>query len=117
MPYQKIRRIRNLRPDMILLAGGTDGGDSSHVMEIAELIKASEPKPRLGIGYELPIVYAGNKALRPQIVIPMHTGLFLPHVGDELDDYVREHNFLKVHSTVVLPKLGGCLVYTPCGAP
>lgn len=56
------------------------------------------------------------KALEPQIVIPMHTGLFLPHVGDELDDYVREHSFLKVHSTVVLPKLGGCFVYTPCGA-
>jgi hypothetical protein len=36
-------------------------------MEIAELIKASEPKPRLGVGYELPIVYAGNKTLRPQI--------------------------------------------------
>ena len=67
MPYQKIQRIRNLRPDMILLAGGTDGGASGHVMEIAELIKASEPKPRLGIGYELPIVYAGNKALRTQI--------------------------------------------------
>jgi len=66
-PYQKIQRIRSLRPDMILLAGGTDGGASSHVMELAELIKASEPKPRLGVGYELPIVYAGNKVLRPQI--------------------------------------------------
>ncbi|UCH58174.1 MAG: glutamate mutase L [Candidatus Bathyarchaeota archaeon] len=65
--YQKIQRIRSLRPDMILLAGGTDGGASSHVMEIAELIRASEPKPRLGVGYDLPIVYAGNKALRPQI--------------------------------------------------
>jgi uncharacterized protein (TIGR01319 family) len=66
-PYQKIKRIRSLRPDMILLAGGTDGGASSHVMEIAELIKASEPKPRLGVGYQLPIIYAGNKSLRPQI--------------------------------------------------
>ncbi len=66
-PYQKIRRIRSLRPDMILMAGGTDGGASSHVMEIAELIKAAEPKPRLGVAYKLPIVYAGNKVLRPQI--------------------------------------------------
>jgi len=66
-PYQKIRRIRSLRPDMILMAGGTDGGASSHVMEIAELIKAAEPKPRLGVAYKLPIVYAGNKFLRPQI--------------------------------------------------
>jgi len=65
--YQKIQRIRSLRPDMILMAGGTDGGASQHVMEIAELIKAAEPKPRLGVAYKLPIVYAGNKALRPQI--------------------------------------------------
>lgn len=66
-PHQKIQRIRSLRPDMILLAGGTDGGETGHVMEIAELINAAEPKPRLGVDYELPVVYAGNKALRPQI--------------------------------------------------
>lgn len=65
--YQKIQRIRSLRPDMILLAGGTDGGASAHVIEIVELINAAEPKPRLGIAYELPIVYAGNKVLRPQV--------------------------------------------------
>ena len=65
--YQKIHRIRSLRPDMILLAGGTDGGASAHVIEMVELIKAAEPKPRLGVGYKLPFVYAGNKVLRPQI--------------------------------------------------
>jgi uncharacterized protein (TIGR01319 family) len=62
-PYQKIQRIRNLRPDMILLAGGTDGGATAHVVEVAELIKAAEPRPRLGVGYRLPLVYAGNKNL------------------------------------------------------
>ena len=65
--YQKIQRIRSLRPDMILLAGGTDGGATAHVIEIVELIKAAEPKPRLGVGYDLPIVYAGNKILKPQV--------------------------------------------------
>lgn len=75
--YQKISRIRSLRPDMILMAGGTDGGASSHVMEIAELIKAAEPKPRLGVAYQLPIVFAGNKALRPQIEDLMLEGFAL----------------------------------------
>ena len=65
--YQKIQRIRSLRPDMILLAGGTDGGATAHVIEIVELIRAAEPKPRLGAAYDLPIVYAGNKLLRPQV--------------------------------------------------
>jgi len=81
-PYQKIRRIRSLRPDMILMAGGTDGGASSHVMEIAELIKAAEPKPRLGVAYKLPIVYAGNKVLRPQIQELLKTGFALQIVDN-----------------------------------
>jgi uncharacterized protein (TIGR01319 family) len=65
-PYQKIRRIRSLRPDMILVAGGTDGGDTTHVIQLIELIKAADPKPRLGVSYKLPLVYAGNKDVRPQ---------------------------------------------------
>lgn len=63
-PYEKIQRIRHLRPDMILLSGGIDGGTITHVVEIAELIAAAEPKPRLGIGFKLPIIYAGNKDAR-----------------------------------------------------
>ncbi len=66
-PYQKIQRIRSLRPDMILLAGGTDGGATEHVIELVELIKAAEPRPRLGVAYKLPLVYAGNKNLRSQV--------------------------------------------------
>ncbi len=62
--HQKIERIRSLRPDMILVAGGTDGGTITHVVEITELIKSAEPKPRLGAGFQLPIVYAGNKEAR-----------------------------------------------------
>jgi uncharacterized protein (TIGR01319 family) len=60
LPHQKIERIRNLRPDMILLSGGIDGGTVSHVVELAELIKAADPRPRFGVGYQLPVVYAGN---------------------------------------------------------
>ncbi|MEM3615212.1 MAG: glutamate mutase L [Candidatus Methanomethylicia archaeon] len=66
-PHKKIERMRFLRPDMILLAGGTDGGTIKHVVEIAELIKTAEPKPRFGLGYKLPIVYAGNKDARDNI--------------------------------------------------
>ncbi len=60
LPHEEIERIRHLRPDMILLAGGIDGGTTEHVAKLAELIAAADPKPRLGISYKLPIVYAGN---------------------------------------------------------
>ncbi|MBT9133963.1 MAG: hypothetical protein DDT39_00240 [Firmicutes bacterium] len=67
LPYQKIQRIRQLRPDMILMSGGIDGGTVTHVVELAELIAAAEPRPRLGIGFNLPIIYAGNKEARKHI--------------------------------------------------
>lgn len=68
LPHQKIERIRNLRPDMILLSGGVDGGTISHVVELAELIKAADPRPRFGVGYQLPVIYAGNKDAREIIL-------------------------------------------------
>jgi uncharacterized protein (TIGR01319 family) len=64
LPYQKIKRIRQLRPDMILLSGGIDGGTTAHVAELAELLSAADPKARLGAGYLLPVIYAGNKDAR-----------------------------------------------------
>jgi uncharacterized protein (TIGR01319 family) len=62
--YEKIERIRQLRPDMILMAGGVDGGTTKHVVEMAELVGAADPKPRLGSDYKLPIIYAGNTDVR-----------------------------------------------------
>ncbi len=65
--HEKIEILRHLRPDMILIAGGTDGGDIEHVVQTAEVIRTAEPKARLGAGYNLPIVYAGNKSARKEI--------------------------------------------------
>ncbi|NIM97657.1 MAG: methylaspartate mutase [candidate division Zixibacteria bacterium] len=67
LPHEQIQRIRHLRPDMILLSGGIDGGTTTHVVEIAELIAAADPKPRLGTGYNLPVIYAGNMNAREAI--------------------------------------------------
>ena len=67
LPYEKIERIRTMRPDMILMSGGTDGGAVTHVVEMAEYIAAAEPRPRFGSTYRLPLVYAGNKDAQPQV--------------------------------------------------
>src|SRR6267378_8076282 len=67
LPHEKIERIRTIRPDMILMSGGTDGGTVTHVVEMAEYIAAAEPRPRLGMSYNLPLIYAGNKDARARI--------------------------------------------------
>jgi len=71
LPHQQIERIRQLRPDMILLSGGIDGGTTTHVAQLAELISAADPKPRLGIGYKLPVIYAGNVDARAAVKDPL----------------------------------------------
>lgn len=65
--FEKVKRIRELRPDMILVSGGTDGGTVKHLVEIAELLVSADPKPRLGIGMNLPVIYAGNKDAREPV--------------------------------------------------
>ena len=65
--HEKVKRIRQLRPDMILLSGGIDGGTVSHVVELAEVLEAANPKPRLGINYKLPVIYAGNNKAKDAI--------------------------------------------------
>ncbi|MEN8152141.1 MAG: glutamate mutase L, partial [Planctomycetota bacterium] len=66
-PHERIERIRQLRPDMILLSGGTDGGTVEKVVELGELIAAARPSARLGAQYQLPIIYAGNKDARQPV--------------------------------------------------
>src|SRR5207249_9940994 len=59
LPHEKIERIRTMRPDMILMSGGTDGGGVTHVVEMDEYIAAADPRPRLGMGNNLPLHYGG----------------------------------------------------------
>ena len=66
-PHEQIQRIRQLRPDMILISGGTDGGTTTHVVQIAELIAPAKPQPRFGRDYTMPIIFAGNKDAAPLI--------------------------------------------------
>jgi len=67
LPHEKIERIRHLRPDMLLLSGGTDGGTISHVVELAEYVAAADPRPRFGTGFELPVIFAGNKDAQSEV--------------------------------------------------
>lgn len=65
--YEKISALRFLRPDIVLLAGGIDGGTKSHVLEMTEILAMAKPRPRFEIEFLLPVVYAGNKDAREDV--------------------------------------------------
>ena len=68
LPHQQIERIRQLRPDMIVLAGMIDDTERiGHVVALSELIRAADPRPRLGSTFKLPVIYAGTKSAREEV--------------------------------------------------
>jgi uncharacterized protein (TIGR01319 family) len=67
LPHEQIHRIRELRPDMVLISGGTDGGTTRHVVQMAELIAPARPQPRFGAEYRMPVIFAGNRDAAPLV--------------------------------------------------
>lgn len=65
--HEKIERIRHLKPDIVLITGGVDGGTKTHVVEVAEMLLAASPRPRFGDTLKLPVIYAGNKEARAEV--------------------------------------------------
>jgi len=77
-----IRELRATEPDLVLLAGGTDGGDRSVLLHNAKRIAANRLRP--------PIVLAGNAEARAEAEALLHatgrtvvaTDNVLPDVGE-----------------------------------
>ncbi|HEX9787436.1 MAG TPA: methylaspartate mutase accessory protein GlmL [Candidatus Binatia bacterium] len=63
---EKIREIEKLRPDMILLTGGVDGGDGATIVYNARLLARST--------FSTPIVVAGNLAVRGEVADLLEQG-------------------------------------------
>lgn len=91
--HEKVERIRALRPDMLLMSGGTDGGTVRHLVELAELLVSADPRPRLGIGLKIPVIYAGNQEARGA-------------VADVLDGRVELHTVANLRPTLDVENLG-----------
>lgn len=56
----EIAEIRNHQPEIILLAGGTDGGNKEVIIHNAKMLAT--------LGLDVPIIVAGNKSVAPEVV-------------------------------------------------
>jgi len=79
---ERIDIIRKVRPDMILVTGGTDGGNISDVAAMAEYIAMANPEARFGKDFKIPVIYAGNLDAR---------GYVEEAIGDALDLSVTDN--------------------------
>lgn len=82
----EVREIKNSNADMILLAGGTDGGNNICITHNASMLKE--------IGIDIPVVIAGNKSCSDDI-IEIFNG--------NIEYYVTENVMPKINQINVKP--------------
>ncbi len=63
-PVKKMRLMQELHPDMILMAGGIDGGAIAPIVELAEILSLAKPTPKFRVGDKIPLVFCGNTDAR-----------------------------------------------------
>lgn len=112
LPHEKIELIRQLRPDMILLSGGVDGGTTKHVAELAEILAAAEPRPRLGISYKLPVIYAGNKDARKIVEDALKNKVSLD-ITDNLRPVLERENLMPARQKIQAQFLEHVMAHAP----
>lgn len=120
--YERIERIRHIRPDIVLITGGVDGGSQDHVIEMAETLLAAAPRPRFGTTLRLPVIYAGNSEAASEVSrILQKTAqvLVVPNVRPTLEQEqlgpAREaiHEFFLSHVMSHSPGYGKLLNWSP----
>lgn len=120
--YERIERVRHLRPDIVLLTGGVDGGSRTHVVEVAEMLVAAAPRPRFGETLRLPIIYAGNRDAADDVraILDRFAQVsVVPNVRPTLEEEnlgpAREaiHEFFLSHVMSHSPGYGELLRWTP----
>ncbi|MFO8060843.1 MAG: glutamate mutase L [Bacillota bacterium] len=120
-PVERVRLLRSQRPDIILLAGGTDEGNISHVAALAEYAASANPRSRLGGDRRLPVIYAGNRSARDVVTHIMEDVLEVhavdnirPTLEEEILEPVRGkiHELFLDHVMEQAPGYGTLLEWT-----
>ncbi len=120
--YERIEKIRHIKPDIVLVTGGVDGGATSHVVEMAEILVAASPRPRFGDTLKLPVIYAGNAEAADevaQILSKKAQVVVVPNVRPTLEREnlgpAREaiHEFFLSHVMSHSPGYGKLMSWSP----
>jgi uncharacterized protein (TIGR01319 family) len=120
--FERIERIRHVKPDIVLVTGGIDCGSTSHVVEMAETLVAASPRPRFGDTLKLPVIYAGNRDAASevsQILSKIAQVVVVDNVRPELEREnlgpAREaiHEFFLTHVMSHSPGYGKLMSWSP----
>ncbi|MCK4980869.1 MAG: glutamate mutase L, partial [Candidatus Delongbacteria bacterium] len=87
----KMRMIRELHPDMILIAGGIDGGGIWGILRQAEILSLSEPRSKFMPEEKIPLVFCGNVMAR-EFIRQMLGESFIVHTTENIRPTLEKFN-------------------------
>jgi len=90
--YEMVETMRNMRPDIFLLAGGTDGGAVLQVLDMTHLISTADVRPRFGSEYKLPVIFAGNVEARKPVTDILSTERYAVKTVDNVRPVIDREN-------------------------
>jgi len=90
--FEMIETMRSMKPDMFLLAGGTDGGAVNQVLDMAHLVSAADVKPRFGSQFQLPVIFAGNIEARNRVVDKLSEKKYAVQAVDNVRPAIEREN-------------------------
>ncbi|MPM56979.1 hypothetical protein SDC9_103796 [bioreactor metagenome] len=88
----EIEEIAAMKPDIILLAGGTDGGNKEVILHNAKMLK--------DLGQDVPIVVAGNKSVTPTVVKILSETMTEVRHTENVMPKLNELNILPARETI-----------------
>jgi hypothetical protein len=101
-----------MKPDILLMAGGTDGGAVNQVLEMTNLVKEADVKPRFGPEYPLPVIFAGNVDLQEQ-VIKLLTDGYATKMVENVRPIIDKENLGPARESIYDAYMEHVLVHSP----
>lgn len=110
--HVKVASMRSMKPDILLMAGGTDGGAVDQVLEMAGIIKEADVKPRFGPSYPLPVIFAGNVELQERVTELMVNG-YATKTVDNVRPIINKENLGPARDSIYDAYMEHVLVHSP----
>ena len=98
---EQMQAMKMLKPDIILMAGGIDGGAIAPILRLGEILQIAEPKAKFTTSAKVPLIFAGNVDIHTYLEGLFHKKFDL-HFVPNIRPTIQEENLLpareKIHN-------------------
>lgn len=90
--FERIRIINEIKPDMILVAGGYDGGSNRAILRFIQMMMIARPRNRFDNTIKIPLIFCGDVNRRKYInsMLPEH---FIVSVTENIRPDFKTFNY------------------------